>query len=154
MTWEELLRIPAGTPLAQLNVQVLYAFGDSYHKIAEHAYLFADDEDEEGVVRCYGFSCAASEAAAEWVFAGVWQPEDVRAKPPGVLLPTPMGTSHRAVVEYGKRSAPGRFREKAGGPSMVSFGDYSFYYRKAIPAETDEPIAIGVDRSPDKRFRA
>jgi hypothetical protein len=154
-SWRQLLNIAYGVPLAELALPILHSFNDTYHKIADHIYLFAYQSEVEPVIRYCGFVWVASDGAAEWVFTGNARADDeVNIRPPPELLPASDITSYIAIAGYGRDLDPKNFQDYTIGQHLVAFGDFRYYYRKVVPADTDYPIAIEVDRRPWKNMRA
>jgi len=152
LTFEELLKVEYGTALASLEVETSRVLGD-YHKVGNHKYLCAYAA-EGGDIIFRGFAWVASDGVAEWIFSFESQADDEsNLPPPNCLLPEPGMCSYQALVEHGRRVDPENFRDQVLGPCRVSFGVFTYYYRKAMPSKSDYPIAIEVDFSPWKNTR-
>jgi hypothetical protein len=160
-TWEQLLTIPAGTLLADLNAGGLERANYQYYKIAGNTYIgttYSDDEME----RYCGFMWVVSEGVAEWILTGnVWADDEVNEPPPDVLLPERSFTRYRDIVAYGKQNSdPLYFSDSVWRQCIVTFNDpqhdplktewfcFTYYYRKLAPSEQDYPIAIEFSRAP------
>jgi hypothetical protein len=145
INWEEMLKIEYGTPLSELRFDISHTV-DGYHKVGSNQYVWAAPCDGREVF--FGFAWVASDGVAEWVFAREsLADDDANASPPDCLLPVPGMFSYRSLVEYGKRVDPEHFDDVVLGPCRVSFSDFCYIFRKAMPSESDYPIGILVDRS-------
>jgi hypothetical protein len=155
LSWPELLQLAYGVPLEELSFPILQRFNDMYYKIAEHTYLFAYQSEVEPIVRYCGFVWVASDGVGEWVFTGnVHADDEVNIHPPRELLPSTSVTRYTAIASYGHDQDPESFQDQVIGQRIVAFGDFRYYFRKVVPADTDYPIAIEIDRRPWKNVRA
>ena len=153
LTFEELLKIEYGTPLASLAVETSRSFRDMYHKVGDHKYIRAYAAEGREII-FNGFAWIASDGVAEWIFnSDTLADDESNLPPPGCLLPEPGMFSYQALVDHGRRADPENFSDQVLGPCRVSFGVFTYYYRKAMPSKSDYPIAIEVDLSPWKNVR-
>ncbi len=63
-------------------------------------------------------------------------------------------TSYQSLVDYGKKVDAENFGDYVIGQCQVSFNDFTFYFRKAMPSKNDCPIGIKVDLRPWKNLKA
>ena len=146
ISWEQMLKIEYGTPLSELRFDISRTVDGGYHKVGSNQYVWAWECD--GREEFFGFAWVASDGVADWVFANnSLADDDANASPPDCLLPVPGMFSYRSLVEYGKRVDPEHFDDVVLGPCRVSFSDFCYIFRKAMPSESDYPIGILVDRS-------
>ncbi len=153
ITFEELLKVEYGTPFSNLGVEASRVIRDTYYKVAGHKYICAYAAEGAEVIFC-GFAWVASDGIAEWIFTGDSQADDEpNLAPPDCLLPKPGMFSYQALVEHGRSVDPENFSDYVLRQCRVSFGDFTYYYRKALPSASDYPIAIEVDFRPWKNMR-
>jgi hypothetical protein len=151
--WEKLLALKYNLPLEWLGFE-LTQLRDHIYKLDDNQYILAENFTyDDNRPKYFGFVWTASEGIAGWIFMKNSLADDgANICPPACLLPAPGMTSYTALVEYGRQSNPENFDDTVYGQTRVTFGDYTYFFRKCIPAQTDYPIAIEVDRRTDKRF--
>jgi hypothetical protein len=155
MSWRELLKINYGVLLSELNLNVLSVLNEAYFKIENHKYVFAYEAEKLGAITYCGFVWVASDGIAEWILTKNSQADDgVNIRPPDCLLPEPKMTGYQSLVDYGKKTDPENFGDYVIGQCQVSFNDFTYYFRRAMPSKNDYPIGIKVDLRPWKNLKA
>jgi hypothetical protein len=102
----------------------------------------------------YGFAWTASDKAAEWIFANRWSDDGINLRPPDILLPSPGMTEYQSICVFGKQADPKNFVNHVPQQRRVKFGNYTYYYRKVEPSESDYPIGIVIDRTPKEYLQS
>ena len=139
-----LLSTPFGTPIDELNVELLYAFSN-YHKISDHIYIHA--YPIESRLSFYGFAWVTSDATATSLFSRERVADDgIRLAPPSVLLPEGKLMCYEEIKVYAQHIDPKYFDDSVGRQRRVRFGDFDFYYRGSFPNSGALPICIEIDR--------
>jgi hypothetical protein len=102
----------------------------------------------------YGFAWTASDKAAEWIFANRWSDDGINLRPPDIFLPSPGMTEYQSICVFGKQADPNNFVNHVSQQRRVKFGNYTYYYRKVEPSESDYPIGIVIDRTPKEYLQS
>lgn len=97
----DLLALPFGKPLTEIDATILESFGDNYYKINDHIYLLTMSIDNISVYR--GLAWVVSERAAAWIFTGRWSDDGIKLPPPDILLPMFTIKDYQSVCEFGQQ---------------------------------------------------
>jgi hypothetical protein len=144
----DLLALPFGKPLAEIDATILESFGDNCYKINDQIYLLTMSIDNIPVYR--GLAWVVSERAAAWIFTGRWSDDEIKLPPPDILLPMFTIKDYQSVCEFGRQVDQKNFVNDLPGPRRVKFSNYTYYYRMVEPRQSDDPIGIEIDRRPEQ----
>lgn len=144
----DLLVLPFGKPLAEIDATILESFGDNCYKINDQIYLLTMSIDNIPVYR--GLAWVVSERAAAWIFTGRWSDDEIKLPPPDILLPMFTIKDYQSVCEFGRQVDQKNFVNDLPGPRRVKFSNYTYYYRMVEPRQSDDPIGIEIDRRPEQ----